>query len=131
MLFLYCMKKALIEKRFSFRQIYMRKNVNIIIWRAVNKNTMSSEVPWSIVYGKMDLQLKWQSSLWFFGYILTKNGLQAGKKIVEAIQHSCLYTYVCQRRSFLRTIARKGNYGMQNYARAIAQRVKRVLLVGS
>ena len=42
-----------------------------------------------------------QSSLWFYGYTLTSNGLQADKKKVEAIKHTLLPKDVSQLRSFL------------------------------
>ena len=42
-----------------------------------------------------------QSSLWFYGYTLTSNGLQADKKKVEAIKHTSIPKDVSQLRSFL------------------------------
>ena len=41
-----------------------------------------------------------QSSLWFYGYTLTSNGLQADQKKVEAIKHTSIPKDVSQLRSF-------------------------------
>ena len=42
-----------------------------------------------------------QSSLWFYGYTLTQNVMQADKKKVKAIQHTSVPKDVSQLRSFL------------------------------
>ena len=42
-----------------------------------------------------------QSSMWFYGYTLTSNGLQADKKKIEVIKHTSIPNDVSQLRSFL------------------------------